>query len=114
MNNLRTLTLRRCRNLHLFMDALHSVISSLEVMVCPELEEIIFIIREGGGGFVIESVIEMAAARAEGGMQLTRVRIIDQLGILEPVDVSELMEQVISVTYGPGVIVVNDGSDEED
>ena len=114
MKNLRMLTLYRCRKPQIFLDALHPDTGPPNVLVCPELEELAFDIRRSGREFDIDSVIEMAAARALSGKELTRVRIVDHRDILDPVYISELREHVQNVEYGPGVIAFDDSSDVND
>ena len=102
MKDLRTLTLFKCRNLHIFIRALQPATSSSEVVVCPKLEEIILVLYVYEGTFDISSVIEMAAARALRGKKLRTIRIIDGREGAD-LDVSELRRHVWNVEYGPGV-----------
>jgi hypothetical protein len=74
MEHLRVLTLYRCANPHIFIQALHPTTCSSENVVCPELEELIIVLN--GGTLDMKSVIGVAAARASRGAKLKSVRII--------------------------------------
>jgi hypothetical protein len=119
MKNLRTLVLSRCNGLCAFMDALNPNASPSEDVVCPSLEELILIFHIGEEGveedveeeFDIQTVIEMAAARASRGAKLRTVK--DQAE-LDSMDVLELRKHVLHVEYGPEVDVYDDGSDCSD
>ena len=113
MEGLHTLTLFRCQSPHTFTDVLHPSMSS-EVVVCPRLEELIFVPRTNEEDFEIERVINMAAARASRGAKLARVRILDKDGKFDPGSVLELGKHVLHVECGPGVDVINDDRDDSD
>lgn len=90
MKGLRTLLLARSADLQIFMDALRPSTSPSEGVVCPGLGELILY---DGQTSSIGSVIDMAAARASGGVQLGTIRIVDWGDL----DVSELREHVLDV-----------------
>ena len=100
MKNLRTLVLSRCSGLLcVFMDALNPNTGSLKEVVCPLLEELVFVLRvrrdfeeEDGEEFDMGTVIEMAAARASRG---ARLRIVKNQAELDLVDVVELRKHVL-------------------
>jgi hypothetical protein len=102
MKDLRTLTLSECMYPHIFFRALQPATSSLEVVVCPKLEEVVVAPPIYGGRFVIAGVIEMAAGRASRGKKLKTIRIIDPWQGVD-LDVSELRKHVWEVEYDPGV-----------
>jgi len=123
MENLRTLVLSRCTGLpRAFMDALNPNTSLSKEVVCPSLEELVFVCRprenpvdDGEEEFDMRAVIEMAAARASRGVKIGTVK--DQAK-LDLVDVLELRKHVSYVEHGPGVDVgtfeyESDGSDVE-
>jgi len=96
MKDLRTLTLNRCENPHVFVQALHPSMSSSGVVV-PKLEELVI---EHRGMFDIKEVAEMAAARASGGVKLKAVRIVSWYrGVYAQLDVSELRKHVLYVEF---------------
>ena len=102
MNCLRILTLSECERPHVFIRASDPGTSSSEVMVCPELEELVVILCADDKTFDIASVTEMAAARASRGAKLKLVRIVDGQGEND-LDLLELKEHVCNVEYGPEV-----------
>jgi len=101
MKDLRTLTLSGRTNPDIFISALQPATSSLEAIICPKLEKIILVIQFEET-FDVTSMVEMAAARASGGMKLRTIRIIDGQGGAE-LDVPELRKHVWNMEYGPGV-----------
>jgi len=117
MKNLRTLVLSRCTGLLCaFMDVLNPNTSPLKEVICPSLEELVFVLRlwkDDEEEFDIQSVIEMAAARAARGAKLGTVK---DRAELDPADVLELRKHVSHVEYGPEVLYEDgsDGSDLED
>jgi len=115
MKNLRTLVLSRWAGLLCaFMDALNPNTSLSKEVACPSLEELVFVHhlwKDDDDEFNIQTVIEMAAARASRGVKLGTVK--DQAE-LDPVDVLELRKHVSHVEYGPGVDLYEDKSDDSD
>jgi hypothetical protein len=100
--NLRTLTLSKCRFTRMLIHTLRPAAGSSEVVICPELEEIIPVLQVYGRTFGITSVVEMTAARASRGEKLKTVKIID--GREEAnLDVSQLRKHVWNMGYGPEV-----------
>ena len=114
MNNLRTLILSRCENLPAYMYALHPGIHSSNVMVCPKLEELIFIFRSGRERFNIWGLIDVAVERVSRGAKLRAVRIVGRQGKSDPCGVSELREHVLHVKCGPLAGAVSNDSEDGD
>jgi len=114
LENLRTLTLSRCRDPYTFMAALGSNTGSSVVVACPKLEEIVLVPRTDTEGINIESVTKIAAARASRGTKLRTVRIVGGKDKLDPGDVLELRKHVLNVEYDPVVDVVDSDSDDSD
>ena len=114
LKNLRTLTLSRCINPYIFTDALHPGLSSPEVVACPKLEELVFVLRTDRITFDAKEVAEMAAARASRGAKLKTVRIVGGQDKLNMGDLLELGKHVSRVGYDPGVDVVNSDGDDSD
>ena len=116
MENLRTLALSRWRNSHVYVRALDPNTSLPNVVVCPKLEELIIVPRNGLAGFDVGSVTEMARARASRGVKLRVIRILSGQNKLDPGPELELRKYVWHVEYGPEADVVSDdgdGSDED-
>ena len=113
MKNLLTLTLARCKRLSAFAHALNPNTGSSEVVVCPKLGELVFVLRPDEEKFDLGSVIEMTAARALGGAKLRTVRIVDGQGNLDPGGVLELRKHVLHIEYGPLVGVVGGDDNSE-
>jgi len=117
MKNLRTLALSRFTDLSCaFMDILNPNTSPSKEVVCPSLEELVFVRPRGsfdgdGEKFDMRAVIEMVAARAARGVKLGTVR--DQAK-LDPADVLELRKHVSHVECGHKVALYEDGSDSGD
>ena len=111
LENLRTLTLYRCRNPCAFLAALHP---GAGVMACPKLEEIVLVSLKGTETIDIERVIKIAAARQSRGAKLKIVRIVGLQAKIHPLDVLELEKRVLHVEYRPEVDVVDDHSDDGD
>jgi len=97
MNDLRTLILTRCKNLHSLIHALHPIFCSPGVVICPRLEKLVI---DHDEMFDIEWVVDTAAARASKGAKLKTVRIIILLGAAHPqFDTSELKKHVSHVEF---------------
>ena len=111
MKYLRTLVLSRCSDIPCaFMDALNPNTSPSKEVVCPSLEELVFVpgdVEE----FDIQTVIEMATSRASRGAKL---RYFKDRAELDPMDAVELRKHVLRVEYGPEVDAYDDGSDCSD
>jgi len=102
LRELRVLILCGCYNLCIFIHALRPGTSSQEVMVCPKLEELVLILRDGREeGIDIKWITEMAEARASRGKKLKAVRITDSWNTPNPEDMLELGKHVGHVEYGP-------------
>jgi hypothetical protein len=89
--------------------------SSSGVVVCPELEELVLVLRRDGETLDIKDVTDMAAGRASKGVQLKSVRIVSQ-GKFMKTDMLELEKHVLHMECGHEVDVANedsDGGDEE-
>ena len=112
MRGLRTLTLSRCRNLHTFIDALHPS-TSLEDVVCPELEELVLVLRLDREALDIDGIVEMAAARASRGAKLKSVRIVSHDEAMRT-DALELKKHVSRVKYGPNAGGADDDSEDDE
>jgi len=114
MKNLRTLVLSRCTGLlYTFMEVLNPNTNPSKEVVCPSLEELVFVpcFRRDDEEFDIRTVIEMAVARAARGAKL---RTIKDRAELDPVDVLELRKHILHVEYGPEVDLYEDSSDDSD
>ena len=114
MKNLRTLVLSRCTGLpHTFIDVLNPNTNLSEEVVCPSLEELVFVPRlwKDDGEFDMQAVIEMAAARASRGAKLGTIRDHAEL---DPVDVLELRKHGLRVEFGSKLDPHEDGSDLSD
>jgi len=111
MQDLHTLTLYRCRSIHFFIHALHPDTSSLGTVVCPNLEELVLVLRTNGEVFDIKDLINVAAARALCGAKLSIVRIIGGQDKVDLGGVLELREHVFDVESGPGVGDTNSGEE---
>ena len=109
MENLRRLTLSRCRSPHTFIHSLHPSMSSSGAVVCPNLEEFVI----SGVVFDMEQFIGVAAARALKGAKLECVRIIDRYTTTGG-DVLELEKHVSRVEYGPEVDGSNSGNGDNE
>ena len=104
MKHLRTLTLSQCAAPHLFTRALDPRMSSLGVVVCPELEELVLVLRRNGETLDIKDVTDMAAGRASRGAKLKSVRIVSQ-GKFTKIDMLELEKHVLHMECGHEVDV---------
>ena len=124
MGNLRTLTLTQCKNPRAFIHALHPGSYSSDVVICPKLEEIVFVLRADGEEFGTKAVIAMAIARVSRRGKLRTIRIADRRWRLDPKDVVELRKHALHVEYGPSAGADygesddgdgdSDGNDEDD
>ena len=101
MNNLRSLTISRCKNLRYFIHALDPDMNSSNLLICPKLKELVLRFN-GKEGFDVEDVVGMARARVWRGAKFESVKIVN-LGELIPVDISELKKHVVHVEYDLGV-----------
>ena len=114
MKGLRTLTLSRCQNSQGFITALCPGTSSSEVVVCPELEELILVSCVNREALDMKDVVEMAAARASRGVKLKSVRIVGDDKIAETEAFAlELKEYVLRVEFCSDVGGIGNDSDEE-
>lgn len=113
MKNLRTLVLSYYDDPQAFVHALEPNPSLSNSVVCPKLEELIFVPLDDWRGFDIESVIEMARARATRGAKLRIIRIVGGQNEVDLEAVLELRKHVLHVEYGPEVDVFSDESDED-
>ena len=105
MNDLRTLTLTRCWDLHTFIRALYpSTGTPSGIVVCPKLEDLVLDLKRDGEEFNIQDMIGTMEARASRGAKLRTLRIVD--GNSEPKldreDVLDLRKHAQCVEYGPG------------
>jgi hypothetical protein len=96
MERLRTLTLYHCASPHIFVHALHPIVSSSGVVVCPELEKLVIKLDPDRGTLDMKGIIGVAAARALRGAKLKSVKIIGQ-GQPARADVWELEKYVLHV-----------------
>ena len=111
MKSLRTLTLFRCRDPHFFIDALHPGVTPTGVVVCPNLEELVFFPSVHEEALDVRSFTGMAAARALRGAKLKSIRIFThevEFGV------SELKRHALHVECGPEVAVADYDSDDND
>ena len=89
MKGLRALKLTMCENSHFLIHTLDPSTDSPEVVVCPELEDIVIVFSTAREIFDIKGVIGMVAARASRGAKLTSIRIVSDRKFARA-DVSEL------------------------
>jgi hypothetical protein len=94
MNNLRTLTLSLCKNLPSFILVLGPDPNSMNPIACPILEALVFRTEER---FEIERMVEVASARALGGVPFKSVRIINRGELVLREGVMELLKHVSHV-----------------
>ena len=111
METLRTLKLSRCQGPHLFIRALRPGTSSSRAVVCPNLEDLILVLRTNSETFKIRDLVRMATARALSGAKLRTVKIIGGQGEPDPGGALELGKHVSHVEYVPVTGVVHDDSD---
>ena len=109
MTKLCTLVLYRCSDLCTFVDALRPERSLQEPLVCPGLEELILDLSAEGGRFGIQSVVAVAAVRAQSGAGLKSVKIVGRLNAFVRKDVLESKGYVPQVECGPEVAELADG-----
>ena len=117
MKSLRTLVLFRGDGLSTFAGALNPNANPWKEVVCPSLEQLIFILRTDKE-FDIQGVIEVAAVRASRGVKLRAVVIIGDKE-LDVADVLEFRRHALRVEYGREVDAgdydsKSDDSGEED
>jgi len=109
MRGLRALSLYECYSPHIFVRALDPSTSSSEVVVCPKLEELILVLRDGHTDVLyLKGLTRMAEARALKGKKLKTVRIIHKRNKSDPEDVLELRKHVGHVEYDPRVCAFDD------
>jgi len=94
MKNLRTVTLSLCKDLRSFILALAPVPNSTTQIACPRLEELVFRTEER---FDVETMVEVAAARASGGSPLKSIRIINWGELVSREEVTELLKHISHV-----------------
>ena len=95
--NLRTLILAECNNLP-FIHTLDPTKNSLELVLCPQLEEFVLYIRTPDQ-FYTGPLTHMANNRASRGAKLSSITVVD-LGELAPKkEVLKLREHVTRVEY---------------
>ena len=94
LDNLRVLTLSLCKDLRSFILALGPDPSAIEPIPCPKLAGLVFRTEER---FDIETMVEVAAARALGGAPLKSVRIITSREPVSMEVVAELLKHVPDV-----------------
>ena len=114
MENLHTLVLSQWSDTQGIVHALEPDPSLPNVVVCPKLEELVFIPYNDWGGFNIGSVTEMARVRASSGAKLKVIRLVGGHNVFGPGALLELRKHVSRVEYDPEVELVSDESDEED
>ena len=112
MDNLRTLIFSLRSKLCILTDALNPNKSLSRKVVCPLLEELIFVSCLGGPEF--NSVIDMAAARALRGVKLKSVMVNDDEDQFYPADVLELKKHVLHAEYSTIAIDVDDDDGNEE
>ena len=98
MNNLRTLVLTDCLN-HSFIFALNPDRNASNMVVCPELEEVVLHIREQREGSCIDGLLEMAKERASRGAKLSTVVIVCPREYIPVEKVFDLRSYVPYVDY---------------
>ena len=115
LENLRILTLSRCKDPHDFMITLRPSSDTSGVMIYPKLEELVFVPHDAIEEFDIETLTKIAAERASRGAKLRTIRIIGGADKLNPGRVLELRKYVPHVEYNhkAGVVSDSDDSDEE-
>ena len=143
MKNLNSLTISPCTNLLSIVRVLDPDINPSNLLACPKLEEL-YVRTEKKEGFIGESLVGMAKARASRGAKLKSVKVVKSrksvdsgrvarsggflnarwlanprryvdLGIFVPLDVSELSKHVSHVEYDLEVVEeVGDYSDYGD
>lgn len=94
MKNLRTLILSLCKDLHSFIVALAPIPDSTNPITCPNLEGLVFRTQEP---FDVETMVEVAAARASAGSPLKSIRIVNWGELVPGEGVRELLKHVSRV-----------------
>ena len=103
MKDLHTLTLFKCSVPQVFISALQPTAGSSETMVCPNLEELVLVLRDDKDmSHITPGFIQMAAARASRGEKPRTIRIVRGEVKADP-DVSKLRGHGWNVEYDPGV-----------
>jgi len=91
MKNLRTLSLSICEDLRSFILALAPAPNSTIPVTCPKLKELTF---RTDGRFDIETMVEVAAARASRGSPLKSISIINWGELVPREGVAELLKHI--------------------
>jgi hypothetical protein len=94
MKCLRTLRLSLCKDLHSFILALDHDPNSMNPIPCPKLERLVFRTEER---FDIEQMVEVASARASGGVPFKSIEIINRGELVPREGVTELLKHVLRV-----------------
>jgi len=106
MENLRTLTISLCENLRSFILALAPAPNSTNPVGCPKLEQLTFRTKEQ---FDIETMVEVAAARASRGSPPKSVCVINWGKPVPREGVAELSKHVPQVETSSEIGSVNFG-----
>jgi len=106
MKNLRTLSLSLCKDLRSFILALAPVPDSTSLIMCPKLDRLVF---RTGERFDVETMVEVAAARASAGSPLKSIRIINHGELVPREGVRELLKHVSHVKTSSEISNVDDG-----
>jgi hypothetical protein len=96
MKHLRAITISQCTSPDIFIHALDPSMSTSGVVICPELEELVLVLRRHGETLDIKDVIEMAAARASKGAKLKSIRIVGHDESTQ-IDASKLRKHTLHV-----------------
>ena len=112
LQNLRVLVFSRCADPYYLVGKLHPNEGSSEAVVCPKLEELVFVLRTDTEEFDTERVIETVAARASRGTKLRTIRIVGGQHRPSPGDLSKLRKHVPQVEYSSEVDVASSDSDD--
>ena len=97
MNSLRTLVLIRCNDLH-FTLALDPEQNPRDLMLCPNMEELVVCIHPEGE-FHVRELIRMVKNRASRGAKLLSVKIVSVGVLVAGEEVEELREHVVHAEY---------------
>ena len=120
IENLQSLTLSLCKNVHLLILALCPGPNSTDPIPCPKLERLVFRTEEQ---FDLKIMVEVAAARSLGGAPLRSVKIIYCGEVVPMVGAVELQDHVLDVetrfevidkNYGSGNNIPEDSDEDSD